>query len=252
MDWTRTQTDQVLAEILQRSQRDATFRKLCLANPGTAVKQVAGEELPPGFKLRFVENERADLTVVLPDPVFGGSSGQELSDADLASLSGGVGGLNPQSRVGGKGPTSAGSCFAAGTPVLMADGTSRPIEAVTVGSAVLSFDERLGRVAVNAVAKVLHHAAEPIHRAVVEGVGHDLLLTTNHPFYSAGRWRAIRDLRPEVELFHFDPAQGEAPRRLLALEPTGRCEPVYNFEVESAHTYFVAGLLVHNGGIGQK
>ncbi|HQR46104.1 MAG TPA: polymorphic toxin-type HINT domain-containing protein, partial [Thermoanaerobaculia bacterium] len=118
-----------------------------------------------------------------------------------------------------------------------------------VGSAVLSYDEKLGRVAANPVTKVLHHAAEPIHRAVVAGVGHDLLLTTNHPFYSAGRWCAIRDLAPGAELLHFDFAQGEAPRRLLGLETTDRFEPVYNFEVECAHTYFVGGLLVHNGSI---
>ncbi len=243
MAWTKTQTDRVLDEILRRSQRDAAFRKLCLESPGAAVKQVAGEDLPPGFKLRFVENNRADLTVVLPDPVSG-TGGQELSDGDLANLSGGVGGQNTRYR---------GSCFAAGTPVLMADGAWRPIDQVTVGSAVLSYDEEVGRVTANAVTKVLHHAAEPIHRAVVESVGHDLLLTTNHPFYSAGRWCAIRDLAPHAELLHFDPSQGEAPRRLLGLEPTDRCEPVYNFEVERTHTYFVGGLLVHNGGsVGRK
>jgi hypothetical protein len=249
MAWTKTQTDQVLAEILKRSQRDAAFRQLCLGSPGAAVKQVAGEELPPGFKLRFVENNRADLTVVLPDPVSGSPPGQELSDGDLANLSGGVRSPNSQLRPGA-GPQFGGSCFAAGTPVLMADGAWRPIEQVTVGSAVLSYDENLGRVTANLVTKVLHHAAEPIHRAVVEAVGHDLLLTTNHPFYSAGRWCAIRDLAPRAELFHFDFAQGEAPRRLLGLEATDRCEPVYNFEVERAHNYLVGGLLVHNGGIG--
>lgn len=251
MAWTRDQTEKVLAEILGKSQRDTAFRQLCLQDPGAAVKQISGEELPPGFKLRFVDNDRADLTVVLPDPVSG-AGGQELSDGDLASVSGGVGGLNLQRRFGG-GFDFGGSCFAAGTPVLMADGAWRPIEGVTVGSAVLSYDEKLGRVTANPVTKVLHHAAEPIHRAVVEGLGHNLLLTTNHPFYSAGRWCAIRDLAPHAELFHFDPVQGEAPRRLLGLEATDRCEPVYNFEVERTHTYFVGGLLVHNGGVlGRK
>jgi hypothetical protein len=250
MAWTKSQTERVLAEILQRSQRDAPFRKLCLENPGGAVKQVAGEELPSGFRLRFIDNDRADLTVVLPDPV----SGQELSDGDLGNVSGGVGvaaGPDIKIRLGG-GLSFRGSCFAAGTPVLMADGAWRPIEEVAVGSTVFSYDEKLGQVTANAVTKVLHHAAEPIHRAVVAGVGDDLFLTTNHPFYSAGRWRPIRDLAPGAELFHFDRAQGEAPRHLLSLQPTDRCEPVYNFEVEHAHTYFVGGLLVHNGGIGSK
>ena len=204
--------------------------------------------------------EAADSRPILPSRGIAGPATRfqkdqclvsELSDADLESLSGGVGGLNTQCRPGG-GSNLGGSCFAAGTPVLMADGAWRPIEQVTVGSAVLSYDENLGRVTANPVTKVLHHAAEPIHRAVVEGVGRDLLLTTNHHVYSAGRFCAIRDLPPGAELFNFDLAQGEAPRRLLGLEPTDRSEPVYNFEVESAHTYFVGGVRVRNSSIGGR
>ena len=86
MAWTKAQSERVLAEIIQRSQRDPAFRRLCIDNPARAVEEMAGEQLPVGFKLRFVDNDQADLTVVLPDPV----STQELSDADLAELSGGV------------------------------------------------------------------------------------------------------------------------------------------------------------------
>jgi hypothetical protein len=198
--------------------------------------------------------------VVLPEPgEIAKSSKEELSDDDLAAVSGGV--LLQSSFVDLRtvqmvytSPSVSLACFAAGTPVVMADGSTRPIETLRVGDDVLAFDERRRKVAIGTVSEFLQHEPSAIHRAVVEGVSKDVLLTTNHPFYSAGRWRAIGDLPLRSELYHFDPPRRESsPRRLLALEPTGRIEPVYNLEVEEAHTYFVGGLLVHNGSaIGAK
>jgi hypothetical protein len=253
MSWTKAQTDRALADIIQRAQRDPAFRKRCLDNPAAAVKEIVGQELPPGFKLRFVDNAHADLLVVLPDPI---TKREELSDDDLSAVSGGVlysDGLaiGGTVRVVYTSPITSASCFAAGTPVLMADGSSRPIEGLCIGDAVLAYDERDRQVVTGRVSKLLVHDPEPIHRAVVEAVRDDLLLTTNHPFYSGGRWRQIRDLPLHSELYHLEPALREASaRRLLALEPTSRNEPVYNIEVDDAHTYFANGLLVHNGGVG--
>src|SRR5687768_9220790 len=89
MAWTKDQVDRVLADIIRRAQRDQVYRKLCLQNPSQAVKAITDEPLPAGFKLRFIDNEQADLTVVLPDLVAPGSS-QELSDEELSAVSGGV------------------------------------------------------------------------------------------------------------------------------------------------------------------
>ncbi len=87
MYWTKEETDRILREIMARSQRDGAFRQLCLKNPGAAVKQVSGHEVTPGFKLRFVDNAGADLTMVLPDPIaFEGA----LSEEELSGVRGGV------------------------------------------------------------------------------------------------------------------------------------------------------------------
>lgn len=233
MNWTKEQVDRALTEVVNRSRRDPAFRQLCLQAPEAAVAQLTSQPLPPGFKLRFVDNNHADLTVVLPDPFATVSS--ELSDSELASVSGGVGG-----------PT----CFADGTPILLADGTSRAIEAMKVGDQVLAYDERLGRVDLCSVENVLVHDDEPLSRATVEGMPNDLVLTDNHPFYVEGCWRAIRDIPPRSALFHFDPVAGEpARRRLVSLRPAARRGRVYNIEVARAHTYFVGGVLVHNGSV---
>lgn len=254
MSWTKEEADRVLAQIVQRSQKDPAFRRLCLENAAAAVKQIAGQDLPPDFKLRFVDRAYADLIVVLPEPAGNKAGAGALSDDELSAVSGGVimqDGLVSLSsiRLVYTAPSVNSYCFAAGTPVTMADGSTRPIETITVGANVLAFDERQRKVVVGRVSEFLNHEAVAIHRAVVEDIREDLLLTTNHPFYSGGGWHRIEDLPLRSELFHYDPSRREAsPRRLLALEPTGRTEPVYNLEVEEAHTYFAGGLLVHNGG----
>jgi hypothetical protein len=135
----------------------------------------------------------------------------------------------------------------------MADGTWRPIEAIGAGDTVLAFDERGRRVVTARVNVRLDHAAEPVYRAAIEDLERELLVTPNHPFYADGRWCQLRDVAPHSKLFYFDAKRGvSAPRRLLGLEPTGSRAPVFNVEVDEAHSYFVNGMLVHNGGIGRK
>jgi hypothetical protein len=252
MAWGRDQVTQVLSDIIRRSQRDPAFRELCLQNPAAAVKAITSEELPEHFRLRFVDNDRADLTVVLPDPV----DEQTLSDAELSSVTGGIL-LSPElttleptlSPITYSTPLTAGACFAAGTLVLMADRSWRAIEMIGPGAMVLGFKERTGSIVPARVSRRVDHAPEPIYRATLDQSDRDLFVTGNHPFYSDGRWCAIDELETPSALYGFDANGGtSSPRRLLALELAGRTEPVYNIEVDDAHTYFAGGVLVHNGG----
>ena len=254
MAWTKEQVDQVLAEIVQRSLKDADFRRLCLENAAAAVKAVTSEPLPPDFKLRFIDNDHADLTVVLPDIVEGG---RELTDDELSAVSGGVVtlessvSLNQPVRLSS--PVMPGPCFAAGTPVLLADGTTRPIETITVGTRVLAYDDRAGGIVAATVSQRLEHGPERLYRAAFEQATRDLLVTSNHPVYSDGRWQAIGSLAVPSELQAFDEAARQAaPRRLLAFEATVHHEPVYNLEVENVHSYFADGVLAHNGRVVMK
>jgi len=139
-------------------------------------------------------------------------------------------------------------CFAAGTPVLMADGTSRAIETLAVGDEVLAYDETARRVVGRRVLQCHDHAADATFRARIAGLREDLVVTAQHRFYVAGRgeWVRLAELEVGTELFHFDAALREAsPRRLEHVEPAENV-PVYNLSVEEHPSYFVAGVLVHN------
>jgi hypothetical protein len=229
MAWTTEQGQRVLAEIRRRAGSDPEFRKLCLTQPAAAVKDVAGVDLPPGFDVRFKEDAHGKLSVIMP-----GFRDLDLHDGELDRI------------VGGQTST----CFAAGTPVLMGDGRVKPIEQVRRGDLVMAADERNGTAASRPVTRLLEHASEPIHRAVVEGLADEIYLTPNHPFFAAGDWTQIGTLPMGAQLCRFNQkSYSFSAPRLVALERTDRVEAVYNLEVGVDHTYFVHGLLVHNGGV---
>ncbi len=91
----------VIQRVQSRASTDADFRALCLADPAAAVKEEAGMDVPSDFTINVVDNNFADLTVVLPD--FVDAAGEELSDADLEAVSGG-------SRCGASCGGSSGIC----------------------------------------------------------------------------------------------------------------------------------------------
>lgn len=85
-NWTEAEVKKVFQEIATKASMDPAFRTLALTQPAQAIKQVSGLDVPPGVKVRFVGNEGATLTLVLPDPV---ASSGELADKDLEQVAGG-------------------------------------------------------------------------------------------------------------------------------------------------------------------
>ena len=84
--WDAKAIDEAKSAIKRRAAQDSNFRELALENPYQAVKEVMGREVPKDFKLRFVSNEGANATFVLPDIV---AKGAVLSDSDLEQVAGG-------------------------------------------------------------------------------------------------------------------------------------------------------------------
>ncbi len=87
--WTTETIQDTLKKVIERGSTDPEFRQLALSNPNHAVEEVAGIPVPPGVKIRFVENQGADFTVVLPDMKKADMT--ELSDSELEQVAGGRG-----------------------------------------------------------------------------------------------------------------------------------------------------------------
>ena len=101
MEWNEQAAQKTMQELIKKAQTDPEFRQLALTDPNAAIGKINPLPIPASFKVRFVDNAGANLTVVLPDPV---SATGELSDAELEQVAGGSGSGN---RCGG---SCAASC----------------------------------------------------------------------------------------------------------------------------------------------
>jgi hypothetical protein len=136
--------------------------------------------------------------------------------------------------------------FAAGTPVLMADGTQRPIEDVHVGDLVTATDPTTATTGGYPVTRLITGAGT---KEMVAITTHDRTLraTAQHPFWAAEQrtWIDAGDL-----------ATGDTLRRpdatKLSIDAvhhyTERGTTVYNLTVADAHTYYAGHtpVLTHN------
>ncbi|GAA4082518.1 polymorphic toxin-type HINT domain-containing protein [Actinomadura miaoliensis] len=147
-----------------------------------------------------------------------------------------------------------GNSFLPGTPVLMADGTRRPIERVRVGDLVWANDPLTGRGGPRRVtARIVGTGAKDLVDVTVDldgvlgGPTAHVTATANHPFWVVGAddWIDAGDLV-------FGDALGARSGRAMVIDFRHRHRDltVYNLTVEDLHTYFVAAgprhLLVHN------
>ncbi|HEY2516909.1 MAG TPA: RHS repeat-associated core domain-containing protein, partial [Polyangiaceae bacterium] len=140
-------------------------------------------------------------------------------------------------------------CFAAGTRVLMADGSTRPIEEVREGDEVLADDPS------DASGPEAHKVTE-VHRTAtyrlfhveigVEDGGGEIVATGSHPFWTQRGWVTTEDLSTNDSLA--DESRRPVAIRTIAIE--SRDVRTFNLSVEGVHTFFVVAgstpVLVHN------
>jgi hypothetical protein len=135
-------------------------------------------------------------------------------------------------------------CFIGNTPVLMADGLTKTIDAIVIGDQVVAREEKTGTTAVGSVARIFrHHVAETLllqmeGGEVVETTAAHRFAVEKRGFVSAG------ELRPGDTLFTHNDRRAE----VVSIEARSAQATVYNLSVDRFHTFFVgrAGLWVHN------
>jgi hypothetical protein len=147
----------------------------------------------------------------------------------------------------------AGNSFDSNTPVLMADGSRKPIKDVKLGDKVLATDPTTGRAEAREVTDVRSHTSLRTLVEVTVGTdagGSTVVATDEHPFWvdSENRWSNAIDLKPGHKL-------ATADNRDVTVTGTrswSEVRRVYNLTIDTTHTYYVAAgtssVLVHNCG----
>ncbi|NRQ39195.1 hypothetical protein HII36_46350 [Nonomuraea sp. NN258] len=147
-------------------------------------------------------------------------------------------------------PIRGRNSFVAGTLVLLADGTAKPIEQVKLGDQVLAADPETGETSVKPVVTEIIGEGDKKLVRVTAGDG-DIVATDGHPFWvqSEYAWLKAGDLEPGMWL---RTSAGTYVQITAVARWTAR-ERVYNLTVADVNTYHVfAGdqaILVHNARI---
>jgi Pretoxin HINT domain len=128
-------------------------------------------------------------------------------------------------------------CFLAGTPITMADGTTKPIEEIAVGDVVLAYDKATGEMKPDPV-KRLHEPVTVDSYLLVNG---ELRITPSQPVFSAGKWVEMGQLKVGDALTAAD----GRPLPIETLEVVQGPITVYNFDTNPFETFVAGGVIVH-------
>ncbi len=141
--------------------------------------------------------------------------------------------------------------FPAGTPVLMGDGTTRPIESLQPGDQVAAADPVTGASGPRAVSAVIFTPDDRNYTELTIATGgtkSSVTATDHHPFWvqNTGQWTNAADINPGDNLR----TDTGAAAQVASVRHWTSLAPAYNLTVADLHTYHVlAGdtpLLTHN------
>ena len=139
-------------------------------------------------------------------------------------------------------PPTPPRCFAANTPVLMADGFAKPIEQIIVGDSVLAFDG-LGELVPAQVSRTFAYDPADVVELSAEGIDAPIVATPLHRFLTAdGAYKPLGTLASGDRLVGADGSAITLTRVSSGAEQV----PIFNFTVEGLHTYVAGGVRVHN------
>lgn len=141
------------------------------------------------------------------------------------------------------GGAEKGGCFLAGTQIRMADGTTKGIEDIRVGDAIVTRQaDNNGHIVTAVVQGTSSHTVNTY--LVING---SLKITPEHVVFSNGEWKPIGNVRVGDYMIGDDGKQVKinSIERHVQLGTT-----VYNIVVNKYHTYFANGLYVHNAEKG--
>ncbi|MFF5293698.1 RHS repeat-associated core domain-containing protein [Paractinoplanes globisporus] len=189
------------------------------------------------------------------EALAGRSAGTAGRDAVESSS---AGGRNFGARAENAASCAGANSFAAGTLVLMADGSTKRIEDVRIGDKVVATDPTTGRTGVRVVTALIVGVGE---KQMVEltvdldgdkgGKTATVDATDGHPFWAPDlhRWVDAGDLKPGAML---RTGAGTYVQVTATKKWTAQQKEVHNLTVDGLHTYYVVvggrALLVHNAG----
>ncbi|MCP5094864.1 MAG: hypothetical protein GY943_04860, partial [Chloroflexi bacterium] len=136
--------------------------------------------------------------------------------------------------------------FSADTVVTTEDGM-KAISSLTEGDVVLAYNEETGELGYYPIIATISHEDPVVQLLIIDS--ETIVTTPNHPFYTTdSTWVPAGQLHIGDTIQQADGQLGVVEASTFTYSP----QPMYNFTVGTAHTYFVGDgqWLVHNAGVG--
>ncbi|CAF1000875.1 unnamed protein product [Rotaria magnacalcarata] len=146
-----------------------------------------------------------------------------------------------------------GGCFLPHTLVLMADGTSRSIDAIRVGDELLAFTNTDKIVSSMVRQKFVHTVTEYVELFVGDELTTPVCVTHDHPFYvGKGQFAPLKYINDKKDTLFTCEVNGDGKSILTKKPIIGRKNVtvssacVYNLSADYPNTFFANGIAVHN------
>ncbi|MET9954407.1 DddA-like double-stranded DNA deaminase toxin [Streptomyces sp. NPDC006339] len=144
--------------------------------------------------------------------------------------------------------STAANSFPAGTLVLMADGTHRPIEKLKAGDLLTATNPETRETGPRAVTHTIHTPDDRNFTDVTLGDGSTLTSTANHPYWAHNvqAWKHASSLKAGDTLL----TPGNSAAEIVRARNWEGLQDAWNLSVDDLHTYYVStgttDVLVHN------
>jgi RHS repeat-associated protein len=175
-----------------------------------------------------------------------GKAASVANKGGKATKAAGATAKGPSNRARGAAPDC--NSFVPGTPVLMADGTSKPIEDVEVGDLVVATIEMTGQTGAFPVTDLIAGIGQKRFVRITAD-GHTTTATLKHPVWLAdeARWIPAGSLSVGDRLLRTDGSEAVVEG---AMQFTVLRARVHNLTIVTAHTYYAGAdpVRVHNAG----
>lgn len=143
--------------------------------------------------------------------------------------------------VGSGGCSSSGTCFLAGTKILMADGTTKSIEEIKKGDIVTSFTIKENKPTQSTVQDLILHEKSHNGYLIINNV---LKVTPEHLVFINNAWKAAESITEGDKLVGSD---GKDIKVQSVDYIAGEVKSVYNIHLNGQeHNFFAEGIFVHN------
>ncbi|MGW0466194.1 polymorphic toxin-type HINT domain-containing protein [Streptomyces sp. NPDC003027] len=253
-------------EAAQRAKKKAAEAAKRKADEAAAAKRKTGNPVQKQSQSKAAPKSSSQPSKGGGSKTSGGGGGGK-SGASSRSKGGSSGGGGSGKASGGSSGGSGGSCstadnsFVPGTKVLMADGSTKPIEKVKTGDKIKATDPRTGETRIETVtAEIRGQGLKKLVTVTIDVDGSagsktaQVTATDGHPFWvpELGSWIDATDLTSGEWL---QTSTGTHVQVTAVRRWTGQGATVHNLTVSDVHTYYVvagsAPVLVHNCGRSQ-